>query len=54
MKGSKNTRAIPNPKAFADAFASAVLAPSANRCDWVAKKGPESLFSVLERMMPQV
>jgi hypothetical protein len=38
----------------AAAFACAVTAPSDSRMDWVARKGGESLFQTLSRILPEV
>ena len=43
-----------NKKFTAVDFANAVTIPSACRSDWIARRGPYSLFQVLERMLPKV
>ena len=43
-----------NTKFTAVDFANAVTVPSACRSDWIARRGPDSLFQVLERMLPKV
>lgn len=41
-------------KNFVVELASAVTVASESRSDWVARKGPNSLFHVMSRMLPQV
>ena len=43
-----------NSKKSAVHFANAVTVPSASWSDWIARKGPYSLFEVLMRMLPEV
>jgi hypothetical protein len=43
----------PNPKLLASAFASSVTVPSSNANDWVARKGPDSLYTLFQLLFPQ-
>ena len=45
---------IQYPRPFAVVFANSVTVPSSYSTDWVARKGPCSLFKILERMLPEV
>jgi hypothetical protein len=45
---------IENPKDLAADFACAVTEASSNQSDWVARNGEESLFSTLQRIIPEV
>ena len=53
-KGDHPRPLIGDLKPFALALASAVTVPSADRSDWVARKGPHSIFQVLAQMLPEV
>ena len=44
---------VDNPKQLAAMFASMVTVPGSEN-DWIARNGDESLFKVLERMLPEV
>jgi hypothetical protein len=39
---------------FAIAFTFAVTESSANRRDWIAKKGKDSIFALLQEIYPEV
>ena len=45
---------IPTPMELAVAFANVVTVTSDNTNDWVARNGDESIFSVLQRLLPEV
>ena len=40
-------------RALAAAMAFALTAESGGKLDWIAKKGPESLFSLIRKLMPE-
>lgn len=50
----KQAQRVENPRKLAAAFALAVTSQTAVGQGWIARKGNESLFSTLRRIMPQV
>ncbi len=40
-------------RALAAALACAITVDSQDETDWIAKKGPESLFSAIRRLVPE-
>jgi hypothetical protein len=44
---------VDNPKQLAAMFASMVTVPASEN-EWIARNGDESLFKVLQQMMPEV
>ena len=53
-KVDKTDHLFENSKFSALDFANTVTVPSACRSDWIARKGPYSIFEVLMRMHPEV
>ncbi len=43
-----------NPKVLSLAFANAVSVYSTNELDWIARKGEDGLFRILQRLLPEV
>jgi hypothetical protein len=52
MSRRENT-SIRNAEEFSIAFATAVTEVSDNPQDWIAKKGTDSIFAVLDEIFPQ-
>jgi hypothetical protein len=51
---SRQLSRVENPRKLAAAFALAVTAPTAVGHGWIARKGNESLFATLRRILPEV
>ena len=45
---------VENPKQLAAQFACAVTEASPNPTDWVARNGDQTIFRVLQKMLPEV
>ncbi len=54
MSRSDSTARIRNAEEFSIAFATAVTEATNNSQDWIAKKGADSIFAVLNEIFPQV